>query len=285
LAQAPAGGYPPLEYPPAAEPQYAGGPGWGIEPALEGDESPAGGGANANASADNAGSFFGDPASDADADADADASDQDETLDELVPSPDDFELVEDDFEPDDAPDREEEVDEGELAPGDEDEDQDEDEAVPTLEDLVGPDVNLDEEGEYDKPAVQPTPMRKPPQRVQPQPQKSSGGPAGLLDYLASMAAALPPEKKKAFENSDVHLKLEYLRARLAGRAGLHRDAGKYIRVPKDKNGSPITPSRLRDTLQYIGQITRFHPDPAIANVLQARVSRVVQHLERERGSE
>jgi len=271
-SQVPPGEYPSAQYPP--EPlQYAGAPASQLEWEPQSEDAH-GGGSSANASADNAGGFFGEQGEGA-------TDDQDESNDDLVPSPDDFELVADDFEP-----NEEEADKDELAP--------EDEEVPTLAALVGPNVDLDQQGAYDQdanveadtepqPESQPDSMRQSTPRMQPQPKKGNGGPAGLLDYLASMTAALPPDKKQAFENSDAHLKLEYLRARLAGRAGLHRDGGKYIRVPKDQDGSPITAGRLRDTLQYIGQITRYHPDPAIANVLEARMSRVVKHLERERG--
>ncbi|MFP4549395.1 MAG: tetratricopeptide repeat protein [Spirochaetales bacterium] len=265
----------PQPQPQPQQPPMAAGPSdFVLEPELE-DAPVPGGSSSANASADNAGGFFGEGGDSIESDDDEHEAEDESSGDELVPSPDDFELIEEDFEPEDEKTKDEDETEESL-----------DEEVPTLEDLLGPEVDLDQAGEYDQvvrrePEKLDTqkPVRQPTPRVQPQKSRGASGPAGLLDYLATMTQSLPPDKRAAFENSDVHLKLEYLRARLAGRAGLHRDAGKYIRVQKDSNGTPITPGRLRDTLQYIGQITRYHPDPAIANVLQDRVSRVVQHLE------
>jgi hypothetical protein len=260
------------------------------------------GGASANASADNAGALFGEGVGD---EKDLDSDDDSE---ELVESPEDFELIEDEDLMDDG-------DGGDIIEIEDDAEgdrwlppagtlsDDEQNEVPTLSDLVGPDVDLDQEGSYDREtgdqesdheqegdeetpessAETPPDVQRPeaispraqPTRVKP----SRRDPAGLLDYLAGLASALPPEKKQAFMDSDVHLKLEYLRSRLSGKRGLHRDVGKFVRLPKSHNGAPITPDRLRDTLQYIGQMTRFHPDPAIANVLRSRMSRVVRHLE------
>ncbi len=76
--------------------------------------------------------------------------------------------------------------------------------------------------------------------------------------------------------SEERLKLEYLRAQLAGRPGLRRDGARYA---ADENGRvPLTKKRLSDTLAYIGTISTYHPDREIGSALQRRVTTVLEHL-------
>jgi hypothetical protein len=92
-----------------------------------------------------------------------------------------------------------------------------------------------------------------------------------------MAGSLPDQKRKEFMASDIRLKLEYLRERLAGREGLYRDGQRFSK-PTLTPPRPVTPQRLRETLQYIGEFSTHHPDPEIGSVLKYRVSQVVAKM-------
>jgi len=217
-------------------------------------------------------------------------------LDELVDLPEDFELVEDDSLGDDAPEDEDEEEAGEedeaaaepeIEAEPESDAEPDAEPVPTLDDLVGPGVDLEQDGSFDQPDPEgpagmplkpkPSPTVGPPPQARPRQKAPGKGPAGLLDYLANMAGALPENRRKEFMSSDIRLKLEYLRQRLAGRAGLYRDGEKYARKPVVPS-RPVTTERLRDTLQYMGSISAFHPDPEIGSVLRRRMTQVVARL-------
>lgn len=128
-----------------------------------------------------------------------------------------------------------------------------------------------------RPVAPPTPQ-PPASAVPPDgPRPERSGPAGLLDYLSNMAGSLPDKEKREFMESEVRLKLEFLRAQLAGRRGLHEDGARY--AGESRSPVPITTERLSDTLSYIGQMSSFHPDQALGTALKRRVSSVLDHIE------
>ena len=107
---------------------------------------------------------------------------------------------------------------------------------------------------------------------------TESSPAGLLDYLSGMVSSLPPPKRSEYMASEERLRLEYLRAKLSGRRGLHSEGERYASSASAGAGVPLTRKRLRDTLAYIGSMSTYHPDSGIGTALKHRVGIVLEHL-------
>ena len=152
---------------------------------------------------------------------------------------------------------------------------------------VDPDAEPDDSADEAEPLVQPAPMApprppmvpRPPRRPPPPPSGKKTAAVGLLDYLSNMADALPDQKKQEFMDSEVRLKLEYVRAQLAGRPGLREDGAKFAKPAPEQKPVSITPTRVRDTLSYIGQMSSYHPDTGIGTALKRRVGVVLEHMQ------
>jgi tetratricopeptide (TPR) repeat protein len=174
-----------------------------------------------------------------------------------------------------------------------------DEAVPTIDDLL---AAAEEAGSAEAPAGE-APAGEAPDDEAPDDEASTDvasddeapageapddeaedgeGPARLLDYLSTMATSLPQEKRSEYMASEERLKLEYLRARLAGRRGLHEDGARYAPEDEEAVTVPLTKRRVRDTLAYIGEMSRYHPDRSIGTALSVRVGAVLEQLRRLR---
>jgi len=101
--------------------------------------------------------------------------------------------------------------------------------------------------------------------------------AQLMGYLLELAKSLPPMKNEQFRDSDERLKIESLRWRLLGKNGLHRDL-----KPKhpQRGESPITRERVDRTFSYIEQLSNYHPDASLGEVLKRRLHTVRDKLQR-----
>ncbi|MFW6288935.1 MAG: hypothetical protein ACOC2Q_04050, partial [Spirochaetota bacterium] len=162
-----------------------------------------------------------------------------------------------------------------------------DEPVPTIDDLLDA-----TEAPEDVPAADESPAADEPPAADESPAAEAAQPAaeaasppvdaaGLLDYLSGMASALPDEKRSEYMASEERLKLEYLRARLAGRPGLHRDGLRYaasLLEAAEPVSVPINRKRISDTLRYIGDMSTHLPDAGIGTALKQRVGIVLDQL-------
>ena len=123
------------------------------------------------------------------------------------------------------------------------------------------------------------------------PRKKEDRTSALLGYLESLAAALPPEKKREFAQSEMRLKIESLRARLAGQTGFREECEKRrssgnTEGPADGGGKgPITTERLEGTFQYISSISGFHPDKDIGAALKDRLKNITSRLHQKEGND
>lgn len=107
--------------------------------------------------------------------------------------------------------------------------------------------------------------------------------ARLLDYLDGLANSLPNEKRQEYLQSDARLRLEYLRARMAGRPGLKHDLERYRGPDSKRPAVSITPKRVADTMGYIAKMSGYHPDAAIGTALRTRVAHMLAKLKELRG--
>ena len=101
--------------------------------------------------------------------------------------------------------------------------------------------------------------------------------AKLMGYLLDLAKSLPTTKNEQFQNSDERLKLESLRWRLLGRHGLHRDAKPQRPGPRDKQR--ITREKVDSTFSYIEQLSNYHPDASLGEVLKRRLHMIREKLQ------
>ncbi|MFP4231037.1 MAG: hypothetical protein ACLFRR_04230, partial [Spirochaetaceae bacterium] len=103
--------------------------------------------------------------------------------------------------------------------------------------------------------------------------------AALFDYLVSLAGDLPDEQRQAFQQSDIRLRIETIKARLTGKPGLRADIERHgLAPPQRRQGPPpaVTPRRLRDTFGYIRNLSTYHPDRRVAEALKSRLEVLIK---------
>lgn len=102
--------------------------------------------------------------------------------------------------------------------------------------------------------------------------------AALFDYLLDLSEALPGERKKAFAESDLPLKIATIRSRLLGSSGLRGQIERSGFATSREQSVPVTPTRIADTFSYLSQISGFLPKSTIGSALQERLARISNKL-------
>ncbi|HUX14060.1 MAG TPA: tetratricopeptide repeat protein, partial [Spirochaetia bacterium] len=112
----------------------------------------------------------------------------------------------------------------------------------------------------------------------------------MLDYLVDLTHQLPPDRARNFEHSEFRLRIESLKSRLAGRAGLLHRMQKYRDEAGLVNGTakstaPITAARIADTFSFLRRLAGNLPDASVATILQDRAQGLLQRLQAIRDSQ
>ncbi len=102
--------------------------------------------------------------------------------------------------------------------------------------------------------------------------------AALLRYLEGLAEHLPDPSRSAFFSSDQHLRIEALRSRLAGQAGLSRFADARATVADADPLVHVSPSDAYATLTFVRNLTKFHPDRGIGFALTGKLTKILAGL-------
>jgi hypothetical protein len=103
-------------------------------------------------------------------------------------------------------------------------------------------------------------------------------PARLLSYLEELTRYLPEEQRSIYDGSDMHMRLAAIKGRLRGDPGLHRQARRLPQPADQVPVTKITPSRIRDTFSFIGNLSRYHPDRDIGLALKYKIAHILGKL-------
>jgi len=108
--------------------------------------------------------------------------------------------------------------------------------------------------------------------------EKESNPSNLLGYLESLTQFLPEEKRISFYNSDMHLKLETLRAKISGKENFRsKIEKKHLPVPK-KMETKITSTKVEKTFDYIEKLSTFLPDKAISSAMKGRIKDILENM-------
>jgi tetratricopeptide (TPR) repeat protein len=138
----------------------------------------------------------------------------------------------------------------------------------TAPEVTAPEVTAPEEA---APAVEPR------AEVPAEPAKSS---AALLDYLSGLTEYLPEPVKADYLSSEQHLKMEYLRSRLAGKPGVKREIEQKFPPRAPAAADVVTAQNIAATFSFIKTLASFHPDGNLGAILRQKIDGVLQKIER-----
>jgi hypothetical protein len=108
-------------------------------------------------------------------------------------------------------------------------------------------------------------------------------PSGLVEYLEELTAYLPEDEKASFQHSDARLKMEYLKSKLEGRAGITKQIETVYppeREPTLENEG-LTTAKLAETFSYMKSLTSFYPDQSIGDMMQSKIDGILYKMRGE----
>jgi tetratricopeptide (TPR) repeat protein len=111
-------------------------------------------------------------------------------------------------------------------------------------------------------------------------------PAELLSHLENLTRYLPDERRSEYVNSDMRLRLEALRDRLAGRPSLRQQVSRYM-PPSDQKEEKLVlkPGKIESTLSFMGELSTYLPNPEIGVALHHRISEILKTMKRDEHGE
>jgi hypothetical protein len=118
--------------------------------------------------------------------------------------------------------------------------------------------------------------------------------AGLLAYLESLTSFLPEEQQHSYEEDEMRLRIEALRARLEGRSGLLKHAEQLhsagasettapqkgsAREKADKgNGTRFDSERISGVFSYLESLSIYYPNREIGTSLRNRLHSLSERM-------
>ena len=113
------------------------------------------------------------------------------------------------------------------------------------------------------------------------PEEKESNPANLLGYLENLTQFLPDEKREKFESSDMHLKLETLRAKISGKESFSSKIDKKHTLPQKKMEIKITTDKVENTFSYIDKLSTFLPDKSISSAMKGRIQYILENMRKK----
>ena len=106
-------------------------------------------------------------------------------------------------------------------------------------------------------------------------------PEGLLSYLDKLAGHLPRERRIRFLESGMKLRVSSLLSQFEGNPGLKEVVeARYSRNEEDDKSKEVelTSERLRGTLDFIKNLSSFHPDKEAGFSLNHKLGSLMKAL-------
>jgi hypothetical protein len=131
--------------------------------------------------------------------------------------------------------------------------------------------------------VEKEPIEEQNNEIEEHPEEKESNPSNLLGYLENLTQFLPEEKRIGFEASDMHLKLETLRAKMSGKDSITTIIEKkHIPVP-EKRETTMTTSKVENTFNYIDKLSNFLPDKSISSAMKGRIQYILENMRKKNG--
>jgi tetratricopeptide (TPR) repeat protein len=142
------------------------------------------------------------------------------------------------------------------------------------EEVPPPEPAPEPELEYSPPPQETAP---PPVSKKIQPKPADG--IKLLDYLRSLVACLPQEKRTAFTSSDYPLKIEAVKNMLLGRQGLHREFPEKAESSESTGENPVSLDKVKKSFDFVSRLAEHLPNQDVKTVLQEKLKSIEARLE------
>jgi tetratricopeptide (TPR) repeat protein len=141
------------------------------------------------------------------------------------------------------------------------------------ENVPPPEPEPEPELEY---APSPQETAPPPASKKIQPKPADG--IKLLDYLRSLVACLPQEKRTAFTRSDYPLKIEAVKNMLRGRQGLHREFPEKAESSESAKEKPVSLDKVKKSFDFVSRLAEHLPNQDVKTVLQEKLKSIEARL-------
>jgi hypothetical protein len=131
------------------------------------------------------------------------------------------------------------------------------------------------------PAGEPVPPEGPLSELPPGPTSTPESEWSLLRYLEELAEHLPEQDRAAFLHSDARLKIEYIKMKLQGKAGIRRQIEAQFAPPAPGTSSrpeELSLYKIAETFAFIGNLAAYHPDKTVGTMLQSKVKGILQKM-------
>ncbi|MDR1625024.1 MAG: hypothetical protein LBT33_00670 [Spirochaetia bacterium] len=100
----------------------------------------------------------------------------------------------------------------------------------------------------------------------------------LLDYLKSLVASLPQERRSSFASSDYPLKIEAVKNMLLGKQGLHREFPEKARDQKPAGEKAVTLDKVKKSFNFVSGLAEYLPNQDVKTVLQEKLKSIEMKL-------
>ncbi|ADK83159.1 tetratricopeptide repeat protein [Sediminispirochaeta smaragdinae] len=107
--------------------------------------------------------------------------------------------------------------------------------------------------------------------------------ADLLAYLESLAQYLPEELRENFEESDMPLRMESLRAKLKGKEGLIKRLSGPTAVikPEPLPAEPLRKAKVKDSFAFFDELASYLPAEEVKISLKQRIGAILRQIDGE----
>jgi hypothetical protein len=105
----------------------------------------------------------------------------------------------------------------------------------------------------------------------------------LLEYLMSLAASLPENKRKEYAKSEYPLKIEAVKNILKGKQGLRRDFSEKPNAPPPAAAESVTREKVKKSLGFVVQLADYLPNQDVKTALREKLKAISDRLSQGEG--
>jgi tetratricopeptide (TPR) repeat protein len=103
-------------------------------------------------------------------------------------------------------------------------------------------------------------------------------PGKLLDYLTNMANYLPQERRFKLLESEMHMKMQSLRAKLSGNIGLMRKIKEQFQGEMKPKEPELTTNAISSTFSFIKDLSSYMPDKDMGDVIALKIDSILEKM-------
>ncbi len=100
----------------------------------------------------------------------------------------------------------------------------------------------------------------------------------LLDYLTNMVNYLPQDRQFNLLENEMHMKMQYLRAKLSGNKGLIRKINEQFQGFVKPEKPELTVNAISSTFKFIKNLSSYMPDRDMGNVIALKIDSILDKM-------